>query len=656
MKRWKNIIWFLWLAMIVQAQNVQQHILEDIYSVIREDEANTMDYEALQEHLTSLMNHPINLNHTSAEELQQLPFLTEEQIDQILLYAAEHPFRSVYELRLVPSLHTYDIRDLLPFVNIEAVQDSALFPSARQLKEWGKSTLTMRVDARNLEKYTGDPVYTSLKYRYQASNRLYIGLTAERDPGEPIWSPPANYGADFYSGYVQLNHIGAVDKLLIGDYTAGFGQGLTMNMQTYKSKRFRTNQSANQTILQRYTSTREYSFLRGAAARCVYHGIELVALYSYRHIDADTTGGMAHTLYTSGSHRTEHELDCKRTLPQHVAAVHAGYRFKNLKLGLTAAATFFEKPIHLTEQYYRTGAFQGKHQWNIGADYQYAWRHGMVYGETSVAENSRWGFATVNGLRLTPLSDLAFSLSYRYYSATYDNLLANGLSEQSRPAGEQGLLMAFDCQRIRDWRLSAYLDIFHLSLPAYGYPMPSSGYDADLQVEYRPEQPIHDYLPLRLQMRLSSKQKLNYRRHALSLRLTLKPSRWHLLTQVDANLYRDSVSIKNYPLTAGIALLQDMGYQWEQPAISLSVRAGAYYIPQYNNRMYIFEPDVVSAYGGMAPMRYGQAFYWHLLMNYLPAKFCSLALRVSQSVSFPSPDKPQPATDTDIHFLVRFSF
>ena len=35
-------------------------------------------------------------------------------------------------------------------------------------------------------KYYGNPVYHNLRYRFQYRNQLYMGLTAEKDAGEPF--------------------------------------------------------------------------------------------------------------------------------------------------------------------------------------------------------------------------------------------------------------------------------------------------------------------------------------------------------------------------------------------------------------------------------------------------------------------------------------
>ena len=76
------------------------------------------------EQLMDIAENPINLNHTNAEELSQLCWLTDEQIDDILLYQYQHAFVSVYDLQLIHSLKDYDIRNLLPFVYVGEAKET----------------------------------------------------------------------------------------------------------------------------------------------------------------------------------------------------------------------------------------------------------------------------------------------------------------------------------------------------------------------------------------------------------------------------------------------------------------------------------------------------------------------------------------------------
>ena len=91
-------------------------ILEDIYNQLSEE--GDIPLENVQEELLEIATSPINLNQTTADELSRLHFLSDEQIDAILLYQYQHPFQDIYELQLIDCPKDYDIRNLLPFLYV----------------------------------------------------------------------------------------------------------------------------------------------------------------------------------------------------------------------------------------------------------------------------------------------------------------------------------------------------------------------------------------------------------------------------------------------------------------------------------------------------------------------------------------------------------
>ena len=59
-----------------------EDILEDIYNQLSEDDEILQ--EDVQEQLMNIAANPINLNHTNADELAELMFLSDEKIDAIM--------------------------------------------------------------------------------------------------------------------------------------------------------------------------------------------------------------------------------------------------------------------------------------------------------------------------------------------------------------------------------------------------------------------------------------------------------------------------------------------------------------------------------------------------------------------------------------------
>ena len=136
--------------------NIDEVIL-DIYNAVTE--FGEVDYEQLQTDLYTLHESPIDLNNTSDEELTQLYFLSPQQIDAILAYAYRHPFESLYELRLIPELADYEIRDLLPFVYINraALNSEATMRFTRKKFSLKLTTRLSPASMRGISKRTKEP-------------------------------------------------------------------------------------------------------------------------------------------------------------------------------------------------------------------------------------------------------------------------------------------------------------------------------------------------------------------------------------------------------------------------------------------------------------------------------------------------------------------
>jgi hypothetical protein len=63
------------------------------------EEANLSSWEELYENLSELAEHPFNINTVTKEELEQLPFLSDKMVENILYYVYKYgPLVSLNEL------------------------------------------------------------------------------------------------------------------------------------------------------------------------------------------------------------------------------------------------------------------------------------------------------------------------------------------------------------------------------------------------------------------------------------------------------------------------------------------------------------------------------------------------------------------------------
>ena len=240
-------------------------IVLDIYNA--KAEFGEVDFEQLQTDLYALHESPIDLNNTSDEELSQLYFLSPQQIDDILLYADRHPFESLYELRMIPSLTDYEIRDLLPFVSVKPVESTKLHNyeitnNPKVIFRDAQHELIARVDARNIEGYSGtDPIYTQLRYRFDYRRRVLFGAQLRRPAGG--LAQDLEYGA-----YLQLSDIAPhLHTLVAGNFQASFGQGLVLAPVFHSGKSMYVTSVGQQTNGLRYYSSVDGEGLHGTRRR-----------------------------------------------------------------------------------------------------------------------------------------------------------------------------------------------------------------------------------------------------------------------------------------------------------------------------------------------------------------------------------------------------
>ena len=145
------------------------------------------------------------------------------------------------------------IRLIQPFVKVNGDLDQAKL-SFRNILNEGSSSLFIRytrileeqegfssIAAEDLAenenaRYLGSQDKLFTRYRFNYSNNLSLGFTAEKDAGERFTFEDdtldsgkvnKNYGFDFYSGHIFLQGFGVLKQLAIGDFQAQFGQGLT---------------------------------------------------------------------------------------------------------------------------------------------------------------------------------------------------------------------------------------------------------------------------------------------------------------------------------------------------------------------------------------------------------------------------------------------
>lgn len=582
--RWRAvcIVWLVCLGSWAQQYQLAD-ILEDIYGQLAE---YGIAMDDVAEQLMEIAENPIDLNRTNAEELSQLCWLTDEQIDDILLYQYQHAFVSVYDLQLIHSLKDYDIRNLLPFVRVEAKGYEAKGEKIyfREVFHYAKHEITLRADARNIEDYENDPMYGKLRYRFDYQKKVQAGLTICRPTGG-AWEQ-MQYGA-----YVQLQDIGCIKNLSAGNFQANFGQGLVIGspFKMGKSRWMSSGMNAREGV-RKFTSVGDdYQAFHGIGTTLRLGWAEVSAMYS---IDQQ-----------------------KDSAWHHLVGVNATGKWKKLKVGVTAIENLYSDSTDA--------------QSVVGVNARYNWGRLDLWGEVAATQGKPWGWGGIVGMNFTPISDVNLLALYRYYSPYFDNPYAYAFSEKSRLHDENGFYLGVDVRTLAKWRLAAYVDAFR------------EGYDAMAQADFIPNQ-TYD-----MNWRVRARRQVGKDTYALRYRLVYRLHDWIFRTQADANLVRNDTW--NY----GVSILQDVEFHLDKLPLVLQLRLQAFDARLWNNRIYIYENDVLYAYS--IPFVYGLGGRFWLNVRYKISDYLSIYLRLSETVyqSAWAVEHDKKSTCTDVHALLR---
>ena len=222
---------------------------------LAEEEMNGIAIENMYEELLQMENNPMNLNMVTREQLENFPLLSMEEADAVFDFLERNrPLYTVFELRNVGLLDIKTVEMILPFFRIGDTEKREVRPQVSDLLKNGRHELQSRFDKTLTQragygefpdsilerypnrKYRGEDFYTSLRYSFRYRTKVQMGITAEKDAGEPFFKTGYPKGYDHYGVHLIVNDIGHFKTVALGDYRLSFGQGLILNNDFLISK------------------------------------------------------------------------------------------------------------------------------------------------------------------------------------------------------------------------------------------------------------------------------------------------------------------------------------------------------------------------------------------------------------------------------------
>ena len=562
----------------------------------------------------------INLNQTSREELEQLPFLTAQEVEGLVEYLDRYrPVRSLNELRMVKSLD-YDKRELLThFVYVGDEQPRSVWPKLKDVMTHGRHTLmaTAKVpfyDRRGDQNgYLGYKYRHDVRYQFSYQNRIKFGLTGAQDAGEPFFANRNAWGYDHYSYYLQLRDIGRLEELNVGMYRVQMGMGLVMNT-AFQLGKLATLQSLGRSThtLTAHSSRSAANYLRGAAATVrLSKSWRVTAFASYRDVDATlNSDGTARTLLTDGYHRTPTEMEKKSNTQRTDLGGSVGWRRGTLYVNANGVFTHLSRQLLPAKQNtpYRQYAAEGNDFFNASLDYGYNDHRWTVAGETAV--NRQGAVAALHSVGCKLSDEWSVMVLHRYYDKRYTALHGRSFSEGGHVQNEHGVYLGAHWQPSRRWQLQGYADYAHFTWPRYQVSASSDAFDALLSARCQHRQWTVDGR-YRYHIRQRNDSTKHYLANRTEQRLRLGIG-YAATPQLSLRLQTDGVSVRMQGTSSyGIMVSEHASWQWRW--LKVEEHAGWFHTDDYDSRLYQYERSV--RYDFSFPMYYGHGLRYSLMLR-----------------------------------------
>lgn len=651
--------WFItpFISLFITCYSVysQQTIPVDKWKEYVEDLADeSLDearLETLYADLSYLSEHPMDLNEVTRDQLSRLPFLSDRQIEQILRYRKRvERFVSLYELKGIEDMDFQTIQLVLPFVYVGEKSVDKIPFTVKNLLKYGSNELLFRYDQCFQQKkgygsypdsvlqkypnrkYLGEPFYVSIRYSYNFEDRLQMGFVGEKDAGEPFWSE-MHKGFDYYSFHFLLKEYGVLKTLAIGDYKVSFGQGLVISNDFSPSRSALVSQAERRNNgFRRHYSTNEQDFFRGVATTLTWKDWDASLFYSYRKLDGAVDKDTFPTIKTDGLHRLSRDWEKRKKVGMQTLGGNVRFARSDVHIGLTALHySFGGLTLYPQEKPYNRFAFRGKSNFNIGVDYMLKNRWGKLYGETAISGNG--AMATLNALRLAPVSYLSLLILYRYYDRRYQAFFGNAFAQNSSVQNEQGVYLGFQWTPFGYWKISAYADFYRFPWLKYQVDYPSVGREYMAQLDYAWNASCSTYLRYKCKEKDEDGKQQRLRWQASYV----LASAWHLRTSADG-IFSDYGGDNQM----GYSLSQSIGWKPSTIPFRFDTYVAWFSTDGYASRISSYEKNILYAF--YMPSFYGKGFRFALSFHWDITRYLSLSAKLGHTYY---KDRDKIGTDTE---------
>lgn len=656
---------------IVLGQNTDADILiSRLTEEMQESEVSEATIEEVVSTLTLWADEKPNINLIEIDILLEYKLVSPMQAAELFDYRKKNgDVLTPFELGYLSSFEKDDVEQLMAFFSFGAKPEetrkfSQYFRGRHEVLGQYNDIVEQQAGYKN-GSYLGEPGKAYLRYKYSYRQVLSMGLTAEKDPGEPFFTGDNSSGFDYYSFHFIMKPNKYITTLALGDYQVTLGQGLVCGQGIWGGKNTSaiSNRNARQGF-KAYSSATEYGFMRGAAVEGVYKSLRSGVFASYRNIDAtvDTLDGDPYisSLSSTGLHRTDNEMQRKNAVAEFVAGGFLEARISTLKLNVNGVFTKYEHNVEHGSQLYDLYDPSGGQFANLSMGYMYQLDKFTFFGE--VAASSDNAVAQLHSMVFYPTESAGLSLLYRKYDKDYVAIHGYSFGESTGVQNEEGFYFGLEWLPFKYTKVNLYADFFKFPWMRYGEKAPTDGSEYLLDINYSPKRGI------RFDTRFKYEEKsTTISDDAYADLVYGKLFKWHFQGTFKytsefsgqariayANFRQDTADYH------GWLLYYEQVYKPNNGGFEASFRLNVFDVEDYSARLYTYERDVLYSFSVPSFQDTGVRFYLNL--KWEVSERLSLYARIDRTeflhrntVSSGN-DLIQASHRTGIHTKLRWTF
>ncbi len=587
----------------------------DEYALQMEADVGEEALDEIMESLQRLLERPLDINRVTRSQLEQIPLLSDFQIESLLEYRQNSgPILSKTELGLINGFDPYVASLLEPLLHFSTDNGGIKkgVSTSLLLKGWWKP---------KDKEYIGAPFYSHIKAKSTINEKYQIGFALEKDYGEKVTGKGQLPLGDFFSFHARGKdlHLGnnlKISNIIIGDYSIRMGQGLTAwgASSIFSEYSVQGIRKRGATVTP-YTSSDENSFFRGAAVTVQqklgsFSSLEGSTFVSLKKVDARRDGVKYTSLPTDGVHNTESLLGTRKTMSELAYGATIAAKWKSGKVGLNWLGYGYN--LHngrRVQEYNKYQMYDG--QWgNFSADASVLVRKVKLFAE--VAMDYGGGMAILAGA-IAKLKGWEFNLVGRSYAKDYIAPYANAYSTISSCSNQQGAAVTFQ-KNISGIKLSGGGDYTYYPWVRYNIPVPSAAAKVWGKVESTYKAYFWNVKFYENWASYGNRHKIGANgSHAVQIAPWLRfRIKWAMVSD-------GLESMGGY--ASADAKVQGMGGR-----ITAIVQGAYYNCKEWGNRLYMYEQDLPSSFASR--LMYGVGMCWYALVNCRIGKICTAYLKI----------------------------